>query len=74
MVSNQQEHSPWRLVGLVLSMGVGFVAAVAVGAGIGWWLDKKLDTAPAFLVIFLILGFIAGLFELYYEMKKLAKW
>lgn len=70
----EHERQPWRLVGMVLSLGIAFVAAIAIGAGIGWWLDRKLGTAPVLLLVFIILGFTAGLLELYRELKKLAKW
>lgn len=37
---------------------------------IGRWLDKKLDTAPYLMYLFLILGFIAGFRELYRIIKR----
>ena len=70
----EPEQQPWRMVGVVLSLGFGFVAAVAVGAAIGWWLDKKLGTAPVLVLLCAMLGFVAGLLELYRQLKKLAKW
>ncbi len=36
------------------------VAGVVVGAGIGWLLDRWLGIAPWGLVVFLLLGFAAG--------------
>jgi ATP synthase protein I len=37
-----------------------FVAAAAVGGGIGWGLDRLLHTKPAFTILFFLLGVAAG--------------
>lgn len=37
------------------------VVGVVVGGGMGWALDKALGTRPWLLVLFLVLGFAAGL-------------
>ena len=37
-----------------------FVAGVLVGAAIGWFFDRLLDTSPWGLIVFLLLGFAAG--------------
>jgi ATP synthase protein I len=49
--------SPWAIA---VRVGVELVAALAVGVGIGWLLDRWLHTKPAFLVIFVVLGSAAG--------------
>ena len=36
------------------------VAGVAVGAGLGWLIDRWLGVAPWGLIVFLLLGFAAG--------------
>jgi ATP synthase protein I len=36
------------------------VAGVLVGAGLGWLLDRWLGTTPWGLIVFLLLGFAAG--------------
>jgi len=36
------------------------VAGVVVGAGMGWGFDHLLSTSPWGLIVFLLLGFIAG--------------
>ncbi len=36
------------------------IAGVVVGAGIGWGIDKLLSTSPWGLIVFFLLGFIAG--------------
>jgi ATP synthase protein I len=37
-----------------------FVAGVLVGAGLGWLLDRWLGISPWGLIVFLLLGFAAG--------------
>ena len=39
------------------------VAGVLVGAGIGWLLDRFLGISPWGLIVFLMLGFAAGVFN-----------
>ncbi len=42
-----------------------FVAAVVVGALIGWGIDRVAGTTPAFLIIFLLMGAAAGFWNVY---------
>jgi ATP synthase protein I len=48
------------------AMALGFrlsselVAGVVVGAAIGWGFDRLLSTSPFGLIVFVLLGFIAG--------------
>ncbi|GGA72301.1 ATP synthase protein I [Nitratireductor aestuarii] len=37
-----------------------FIGGVVVGIGLGWFFDRLFDTAPWGLIIFLLLGFAAG--------------
>ncbi len=48
-------------LGHALRLGVELVAGVAVGGFIGWALDRWLGTAPFLMVVFLILGAVAGI-------------
>jgi ATP synthase protein I len=36
------------------------VAGVLVGAGIGWLIDRWVGTTPLAMLVFLLLGFVAG--------------
>ena len=48
------------------AMALGFrlsselIAGVIVGAGLGWGFDRLLSTSPFGLIVFFLLGFIAG--------------
>jgi ATP synthase protein I len=55
------------------ALGLEMALAVAIGVGIGVYLDKKLDTTPWFLILFLFFGMAAGLRNLYRALKKLQK-
>jgi ATP synthase protein I len=64
-------RGPWRQLSVVLTMGFGLVAAVVIGWFVGAWIDSKLGTSPWFALLFLALGFVAGLLELFRELKNL---
>ncbi len=55
-------QSPW---GIGARVGVELLAALVVGLGIGWALDHWLRTTPLFLVIFVLLGGVAGVFNVW---------
>lgn len=42
-----------------------FVAAVMVGAGLGWLFDRLVGSSPWGLVVFLMLGMASGLWSVY---------
>jgi ATP synthase protein I len=58
-------------VGLGKAMGTGFrvtselVAGVLVGGFIGWWVDYWLGTKPAAFLIMLLVGIVAGFWNVY---------
>ncbi|MBT3359378.1 MAG: AtpZ/AtpI family protein [Rhodospirillales bacterium] len=51
--------------GMAFRIGVELVAALGVGVGVGLLLDRWLDTAPWFLVVFFFLGAAAGVLNVY---------
>ena len=48
-------------LGQGLRIGIEMVVSVAVGAGIGYFIDGWADTRPLFMIVFLFLGFAAGI-------------
>ena len=59
-----------RLAGL----GPQLVGCIAVGWAIGYlWLDPWLETFPIFTIVFIVLGVVAGFYELYRELVYLER-
>lgn len=50
-------------LGRALRASTEFVAGILVGGGLGWALDKGLGTSPWGLIVFLLLGFAAGVYN-----------
>jgi ATP synthase protein I len=47
-----------------LRLSAEFVSGILVGAGIGWLLDRGLGTSPWGMIVFLLLGFAAGVLNM----------
>jgi ATP synthase protein I len=47
-------------IGMAVRLGADFVAGVVVGVAIGWGIDRLFGTAPWGLIVFVLLGFAAG--------------
>jgi len=54
-----------------IGLEMGF--SVAIGAAIGYYLDRFFDTGPWLTLVFLILGVVAGFRGLFSLMKEIAK-
>ena len=46
-------------------VGTELLAGLIIGAGIGWTLDQWVNTTPLLLIIFFILGGVAGIYNLW---------
>ena len=55
------------------TLGLEMGLAVAIGVGIGSYLDKRLGTAPWFLILFLFFGTAAGFRNLYRALKRMER-
>jgi|PlaIllAssembly_1097288.scaffolds.fasta_scaffold372763_1 ATP synthase protein I len=55
------------------SLGLEMGLCVAIGIGIGYFLDRYFHTAPYLTIIFMIFGIIAAMKTIYQLMKKLEK-
>jgi ATP synthase protein I len=47
--------------GAAFKFAAELIVGVAVGGGLGWFLDRQLGTAPWLMVVLVIMGFAAGL-------------
>lgn len=61
------------LMGDVGTIGTHMVACTLVGLAIGFYLDKWLDTKPAMLIIFLLVGIAAGFKNMYHQARRLQR-
>lgn len=52
-------------LGMGLRVGVELVSALAVATAIGWGLDHWLHTLPLFLIVFILLGGVAGILNVW---------
>lgn len=46
--------------GQAIKLSSEFIAGIAVGIGLGWFVDRLAGTSPWGLIVFLLLGFGAG--------------
>lgn len=50
----------WRSSLRYSAVGLEMGIAVAIGYGVGQWLDKKFDTEPYLMIVMLMFGIAAG--------------
>lgn len=64
----KQEPKPHQVASSALAQGTrhafGIAATTIVGGGIGWMLDRWLQTGPWLFLLFLLLGIAAGFWDL----------
>jgi ATP synthase protein I len=52
------------LLGVAGRFATELGVAIAVGAGLGWLIDRELGTRPIFLLVMFVLGAAAGILNL----------
>ena len=62
--------SLWRTLGQLSTLGIAMVAAVAIGLGIGYWLDRWLGTSPWLTMLFALFGIVAGFVNLVRDVRR----
>ena len=62
---NKQSFKNQDSLNIYYRVGTELLAGLLIGAGIGWTLDQWINTTPLFLIIFFILGSIAGIYNLW---------
>ncbi|BBO16985.1 conserved hypothetical protein [Candidatus Brocadia pituitae] len=67
----KNESEAYRIIGVIGSFGFTTAGAVAGGYFIGSYLDKKLNTYPWLMLIFMILGIVTSFIEFFKMVKKL---
>ena len=69
----KKDNETYRILGLVGSFGFTTAGAMAGGYFLGNYLDKKLNTAPWFMLSLIILGVVASFVEFFKLIKKLSR-
>ena len=69
----KKDNETYRILGLVGSFGFTTAGAMAGGYFLGSYLDKKLNTAPWFMLSFIILGIAGSFIEFFKLIKKLSR-
>lgn len=73
MPSNNSKDEVFRILGSVGSFGFTTAGAIAGGYFLGSYLDKKLNTAPWFMLSFILLGITGSFIEFFKLIKKLSR-
>jgi ATP synthase protein I len=62
-----------RMLGALSTVGLSFVVSIVLGTALGVWIDRTFGTGPWGLLIFFVLGFLAGVLGVYRAMKPYLK-
>jgi ATP synthase protein I len=68
-----QQGARWQGAEYAWRMVIDLTAGVAVGSAIGWGLDTAFGTRPLFLLVFVLLGFAAGVRVMLQSAKDLQR-
>jgi ATP synthase protein I len=60
-------------IGALSTVGLSFVLAIALGAWVGYLLDRWLGTGPWCFLLFFVLGMAAGIVNVYRTATKYIK-
>jgi F0F1-type ATP synthase assembly protein I len=56
-----------------MNLGMQILIPILLGALGGWWMDKKFETMPVFILIFTILGVVTGMYSFFKTISELEK-
>ena len=72
---NEQDKAQAKASAMAMGLRLSseLVAGVLVGAGLGWGFDRLLSTSPWGLIVFLLLGFTAGVINVMRAAGVMAK-
>lgn len=70
---NKNKDEAYRILGLVGSFGFTAAGSMAGGYFLGSYIDKKLNTAPWFMLSLVLLGITGSFIEIFKLIKKLSE-
>ena len=65
MTEKEERRAFYRDLGRYSALGLEMAASVVIGLAVGYYLDKWLGTGPWMTVIWIAIGFAAGVRSLY---------
>ena len=68
---DQETRKLIRTLGNLSTVGMSMAFSIGIGALIGFYLDRKFETQPWFLLVFLAFGIAAAFRNLHLMYKKL---
>ncbi|MFN3531527.1 MAG: AtpZ/AtpI family protein [Candidatus Brocadia sp.] len=72
-VRKDKDNKVYNIAGLIGSFGFTMAGAMAGGYFLGNYLDKKFNTAPWFMLTFILLGVAGSFIEFFKLIKKLSR-
>jgi ATP synthase protein I len=70
-VTGRSKATPPTSLGIAFRFSTEMVAALIVGGGIGYGIDRFAGTKPIFLIVFFVLGAAAGIRNVLHAAKEL---
>ena len=71
--SDESRFAAMRTFATVGTVGLSFVFALVIGAGLGLWLDRVTGWSPLFFLVFFACGVAAGVLNVYRTFSRLPK-
>jgi ATP synthase protein I len=69
-ITNRPPHRDRIAAFGLASVGIELGASIGIGYWVGSWMDERYDTAPWFLVVWVLIGVTAGFRSLFRAAKK----
>ena len=66
----QSERGMWFGLGMFGLVGWAVAMPTLIGLGVGWWLDKRLDTPFSWTLALLVAGICAGCLNAWYWVSR----
>ncbi|MBE7445149.1 MAG: AtpZ/AtpI family protein [Planctomycetia bacterium] len=72
LIRKDKDSETYRILGVVGSFGFTTAGAIAGGYFLGTYLDKKLNTYPWLMLLFILAGIIGSFIEFFRVVKTLS--
>ncbi len=67
----KERNGRGMMLGLAYRLSIELCVGICVGGIIGWLIDDFFSTSPLFLLVMLVLGLVAGIFNMMRETKRI---